>query len=72
MLTRPKKKKVQAFANLAAILKAAGSDLQNVVKVTVFLTTMENYAAMNKVYDVVFEDPKPVSFYALCHIGLLS
>ena len=46
------------------VLEAAGSSLQNVVKVTVFLTSMEDYAAMNKAYESVFKDSKPVSFSA--------
>ena len=31
-----------------------------VVKANVYLTTMENFAAMNRVYDTFFENPKPV------------
>lgn len=37
----------QCLKNLSAVLEAAGSSLQNVVRVGVFLTTMENFAAMN-------------------------
>ena len=43
------------------MLEEAGSSLQNVVKVQVFLTTMDNFAAMNTVYQKWFNDPKPVS-----------
>ena len=47
--------------NLSEVLKAAGSSIDNVVKVNVFLTKMENFAAMNKVYDGFFSvEPKPV------------
>ncbi|MCJ1361812.1 hypothetical protein MMC16_000912 [Acarospora aff. strigata] len=49
----------QALRNLSAVLEAGGSSLKNVVKVNVYLTTMENFAAMNKVYDTFFEHPKP-------------
>jgi predicted histidine transporter YuiF (NhaC family) len=35
------------IANLSAVLKAAGSDISKVVKVNVFLTTMDNFAEMN-------------------------
>jgi len=42
------------------VLEEAGSSLQNVVKVQVFLTTMENFAAMNTVYEKFFKDAKPV------------
>lgn len=33
------------------------------VKVTVFITTMENYVAVNNVYNRFFKDPKPVSLW---------
>ncbi|PGH12051.1 hypothetical protein AJ80_06870 [Polytolypa hystricis UAMH7299] len=46
----------QTLRNLSAVLKAAGSSIKNVVKVNVFLTTMENFAEMNKAYDPFFED----------------
>ncbi|KAI9652163.1 MAG: hypothetical protein M1829_001834 [Trizodia sp. TS-e1964] len=51
----------QALRNLSAILEAAGSRLQNVVKVTVYLTSMDDFAAMNSVYaSVINWEPKPV------------
>jgi 2-iminobutanoate/2-iminopropanoate deaminase len=40
----------QAFANLRAILEAAGSGLDRLVKTTVFLTDLGDFAAMNDVY----------------------
>jgi 2-iminobutanoate/2-iminopropanoate deaminase len=40
----------QVFANLRAILEAAGSSLENVVKTTVFLQSLDDFAAMNDVY----------------------
>jgi 2-iminobutanoate/2-iminopropanoate deaminase len=40
----------QALANLAAILEAAGSDMSRVVKTTVYLTALADFAAMNTVY----------------------
>jgi 2-iminobutanoate/2-iminopropanoate deaminase len=40
----------QIFANLSAILDAAGSSLENVVKTTVFLQDLGDFAAMNEVY----------------------
>ncbi|KAK0749904.1 Endoribonuclease L-PSP/chorismate mutase-like protein [Schizothecium vesticola] len=50
----------QALRNLSAILEAAGSSLQNVVKMNVYLTTMENFAMMNEAYDEFFEwETKP-------------
>lgn len=51
-----------ALSNLKAVLEAAGSGIDNVVKVNIFINNMENFAAMNKVYESVFtKDPKPVS-----------
>jgi 2-iminobutanoate/2-iminopropanoate deaminase len=40
----------QVFANLRAILEAAGSGLDRLVKTTVFLTNFDDFAAMNDVY----------------------
>lgn len=40
--------------NLSAVLTAAGSSISKVVKVNVFLTTMDNFAEMNKVYETHF------------------
>ena len=40
----------QTFANLRAILEAAGSGLERVVKTTVYLTTLDNFQGMNDVY----------------------
>ena len=40
----------QVFANLKAILEAAGSRLDRLVKTTVFLARMEDFAEMNEVY----------------------
>lgn len=38
----------QALKNLAAVLEAGGSTLENVLKTTVFLTTMDNYAKVRR------------------------
>lgn len=40
----------QVFANLRAILEAAGSSLDNLVKTTVFLQNFDDFQAMNEVY----------------------
>ncbi|KAL8686856.1 MAG: hypothetical protein Q9218_006815 [Villophora microphyllina] len=50
----------QTLNNLSAVLEEAGSSLRNVVKVNIFLSDMTNFAAMNRVYDTFFEEPKPV------------
>ncbi len=50
----------QALNNLKAILEAAGSKMCNVVKTTVFLSSLENYRKFNEIYALYFpEDPPP-------------
>ena len=49
----------RVMENLRAILAAAGSGLDRVVKTTVFLTDMADFAAMNEVYARAFADHKP-------------
>ncbi len=49
----------QVMKNLAAILKAAGTDLSRVVKTTVFLVDMGDFAAMNEVYARHFGAHRP-------------
>jgi len=49
----------RAIKNLAGILKAAGSSLQKVVRVTVFLKNMDDFAAMNEVYGRHFSSAPP-------------
>ena len=49
----------QAIANLAAILDAAGSGLDRVLKTTVFLVDMADFPAVNEVYRAAFPEPYP-------------
>lgn len=49
----------QALTNVSHILKSAGSSLENVVKTTVFLADMADFAAMNEVYAKFFSAPFP-------------
>ena len=49
----------QVLKNLSAVLEAAGSDLTKVVKTTVFLADMNDFAAMNDVYARYFSENKP-------------
>ena len=49
----------QVLENLKAVLEAAGSSLNKTVKTTVFITNMEDYGAMNKVYSSFFAENKP-------------
>lgn len=47
------------FENLRAVLTAAGSGLNNVLKATVYLTDMREFAAMNEVYRSFFSGDLP-------------
>ena len=49
----------QALSNLAAILEAAGTGLQRVVKTTVFLADMRDFPAMNAIYADAFREHRP-------------
>jgi 2-iminobutanoate/2-iminopropanoate deaminase len=49
----------QTLRNLAAVLEAAGSDMSHVLKTTVFLADMNDFAAMNEVYRRHFKDSPP-------------
>lgn len=49
----------QVLKNLSAVLEAAGSSLDQVVKTTVFLADMKEFSAMNEVYARFFSEPPP-------------
>lgn len=49
----------QAFTNLSHLLEAAGTGMANVVKTTVFIKEMNDFAAINEVYQSFFEAPYP-------------
>ena len=49
----------QVLKNLSAVLEAAGGGINNVVKTTVFLADMNDFAVMNDIYARVFGDNKP-------------
>jgi 2-iminobutanoate/2-iminopropanoate deaminase len=49
----------QAFANLEAVLSAAGKSLDDIVRVGVYLTDPADYPAVNEVYARFFQDPYP-------------
>lgn len=49
----------QSLANVKAILTEAGLTVDNVVKTTVFLASMDDFVAMNNVYATVFTEPFP-------------
>lgn len=49
----------QVMDNLHAILEAAGMTFENVVKCSIFLSSMDDFAAVNKVYGSYFGDDAP-------------
>ncbi len=49
----------QVFANLKAVLEAAGATLQDVIKATVFMKDMNQFAIVNEIYASQFGDHKP-------------
>ena len=49
----------QVFQNLQAVLKEAGSSLDQVVKATVFISDMNEFADINEVYAEYFSEHKP-------------
>ena len=58
----------QVFDNLKAVAEAAGGNLNQVVKLTVFLTDLQNFATVNSVMEDYFEQPFP----ARAAIGVAS
>ena len=49
----------QSLTNVTNVLAEAGIDLSHVVKTTVFLSDMANFAAMNEIYSTFFSEPFP-------------
>ena len=49
----------QVLKNLSAVLEAAGTSLNNVVKTTVFLADMNDFVKMNEIYAEFFSENKP-------------
>ncbi len=58
----------QVFENLKAVAEAAGGELNQVVKLTIFLTDLDNFAAVNSVMEDYFDQPYP----ARAAIGVAS
>jgi 2-iminobutanoate/2-iminopropanoate deaminase len=53
------KQTLQVFANIRAVLQAAGSDLDQVIKTTVFIKDMNQFQQINEIYAEYFTDHKP-------------
>ncbi len=49
----------QVFKNLSNLLQAAGSDMSKVIKTTVFIRHMDDFAAVNAIYAQYFTEPYP-------------
>ena len=49
----------QVFSNLQAVAEAAGGNLDDAVKITVFLTDLDNFATVNAVMERFFKPPFP-------------
>lgn len=60
----------RVLENLRAVLEAAGTGLERVVKCTVYLTDMGDFAAMNEVYATFFDGPAPPARAAVEVAGL--
>jgi 2-iminobutanoate/2-iminopropanoate deaminase len=59
----------QIFANLKAVLESAGSSLDNIVKTTVYMTDINKFAEMNKIYNEYFSKDYPAR--ATVQVGAL-
>lgn len=55
----PKKQTAQTLQNIGAILEAAGASLDDVVRTAVYLTDMDDYDAVNRVYEDLMSEPYP-------------
>jgi 2-iminobutanoate/2-iminopropanoate deaminase len=49
----------QVLANLAAVLEAAGTNMDNIVKTTIYLTDIAQFATVNRIYAEAFTDEPP-------------
>ena len=49
----------RAFGNLSAVTKAAGGDFANVLKLTLYLTDLSQFASVNSIMQELFDEPYP-------------
>ena len=49
----------QVFKNLRAVAEASGGDLNRIVKLTIYLTDLQNFSAVNSVMSEYFDEPYP-------------
>ena len=57
------------FANISSVLEAAGTSLEHVVKVTVFMRNVADRDAFNAVYAELMPQPYPARTAAFCELG---
>ncbi len=50
----------QVLKNLEAVLRASGSEMSKVIKCTIFLSSMDDFATVNTLYEAAFGTHKPV------------
>lgn len=50
---------IQIFANIKAVLKESGLTLENVIKTTIFLKSMDTFVDVNEIYGKYFKEPYP-------------
>ena len=66
----------RVMSNLKAVAEAAGTNLDHIVKTTIFLTDMANFAVVNEVYGACFKGDKParstIAVAALPKAGLVE
>ncbi|GAB1455923.1 MAG: RidA family protein [Spirochaetia bacterium] len=66
----------RVMSNLKAVAEAAGTSLDHIVKTTIFLTDMANFAVVNEVYGACFKGDKParstIAVAALPKAGLVE
>lgn len=60
LVTEISKATVQVMANLSAVLEAAGSSLEKVIKTTIFLQDLNDFEKVNEIYGDYFKDNLPV------------
>ena len=49
----------QVFKNLTAVCEEAGGDLSDIVKLNIFLTDLNNFAVLNEIMSIYFDQPYP-------------
>lgn len=57
----------QVLENLKAVVEAAGSSMENALKVNVFITDMANFPLVNEIYTQYFGEPKPIRTCVAVH-----